>query len=71
MTVKEFVDHIGEPTRLNFFDSKSKLYLCSLPSDSPMIDMFSGKLIDTFGIVVITPLGDEPYQTSFSLFVIR
>ena len=70
MTVKEFVDHIGEPTRLNFFDSKSKLYLCSLPSDSPILDMFSCKLIDTFDIVVIAPRGDEPYQKSYSLFVI-
>ena len=70
MTVKEFVDHIGEPTRLNFFNSKSKLYLCSLPSDSPILDMFSSKLIDTFDIVVIAPIDDEPYQKSYSLFVI-
>lgn len=71
MTVQEFVDHIDTPTRLNLFDSKSKLYLCSLPSDSPMLDMFSDKLIDTFDIVVIAPRDDEPYQKSYSLFVIR
>lgn len=71
MTVQEFVDHIGEPTRLNFFDSKSKLYLCSLPSNSPMMDMFSSTLIDTFKIVAIAPRDDEPYQKSCSLFINR
>ena len=69
MTVQDFVDHIGTSTKINFFDARTKQYVCTLPSDSPLISVFSEKMIDTFDMVVIAPIDDEPYRASYSLYI--